>query len=100
MTLSNLTLALPKIAIIGRPNVGKSCLFNRLAKQKIAITSHLSGTTRDTNYTYISLLSPNQSNALAKDQAEPKQEANALLIDTGGIELKNKDELFLEVGKR
>lgn len=35
------------IALLGKPNVGKSSLFNRLAKERIAITSDLSGTTRD-----------------------------------------------------
>lgn len=87
----------PKIAIIGRPNVGKSCLFNRLAKQKIAITSDISGTTRDTNYTHIYLL-PQASKQNGDDATQnPK---SALLIDTGGIEQKSKDELFLQVGAK
>ncbi len=41
------------IILIGKPNVGKSSLFNRMARQRIAITSDISGTTRDTNKTQI-----------------------------------------------
>lgn len=70
------------IAIVGKPNVGKSSLFNRLAKSRIAITSDISGTTRDTNATEIII-----------------SDKKARLIDTGGIE-KTTDELFAKVAKK
>jgi len=56
------------IAIIGRPNVGKSTLFNKLTKSRKAIVSDFSGLTKDRNYEYISL-----------------GNKKSLLIDTGGI---------------
>ena len=56
------------IAIIGRPNVGKSTLFNKLTKSRQAIVSDFSGLTKDRNYGYISF-----------------GEQKSLLIDTGGI---------------
>lgn len=58
-----------KIAIIGRPNVGKSSLFNRLLKKRDAITSDLAGTTRDVKKRIALILNK---------QAE--------LLDTGGLD--------------
>lgn len=60
------------VAIVGRPNVGKSSIFNRLAGQKLAITDDASGITRDRLYARCEWL----------DQQFD-------LIDTGGIELSN-----------
>lgn len=60
------------VAIVGRPNVGKSSLFNRLAGDKLAITDDASGVTRDRLY--------------AKCEWLDQQFA---IIDTGGIELSD-----------
>ncbi|ECL3645070.1 ribosome biogenesis GTPase Der [Campylobacter jejuni] len=68
------------IILIGKPNVGKSSLFNRMARQRIAITSDISGTTRDTNKTQIHINSK-----------------KAMLIDSGGLD--ESDELFKNVKK-
>ncbi|MBZ7950028.1 ribosome biogenesis GTPase Der [Campylobacter molothri] len=68
------------IILIGKPNVGKSSLFNRMAKRRIAITSEISGTTRDTNKTEVCIGSK-----------------SAFIIDSGGLD--ESDELFRNVKK-
>lgn len=68
------------IAIVGRPNAGKSSLFNRFCKQRIAITSEIAGTTRDVKKARILL-----------------QDLPFLLFDTGGLD--DKDALFQSVSK-
>ena len=65
-----------KIAIIGRPNVGKSTLFNRLAGRKIAIVHDQPGVTRD------------RREALAK-----LRDLDLRIIDTAGYEYSNEDNL-------
>jgi len=63
---------LPIVAIIGKPNVGKSTLFNRMVGYRKAIVSPTPGTTRDRHYAQI-------------DGTKPY-----LLVDTGGIESKTE----------
>ena len=69
-------MPVPRLAIIGRPNVGKSSLFNRLAGRRISIVDPTPGVTRDRITTLVELLPPPERRA-----EEPRF---AELMDTGG----------------
>ncbi len=71
--------ALPKFAIIGQPNVGKSSLLNALVGQERTIVSDIAGTTRDTIHTHYNLF-----------------QKEFVLIDTAGIRRKTKVNEDLE----
>ena len=70
----------PIVAVVGRPNVGKSTLFNALAGEKIAIVKDTPGITRDRIYADITWL-----------------DMNFTLIDTGGIEPESKDIILSQM---
>ena len=67
----------PIVAVVGRPNVGKSTLFNALAGERISIVQDTPGVTRDRIYADVTWLN-----------------YNFTLIDTGGIEPESKDLLL------
>lgn len=69
-------MSLPRLAIIGRPNVGKSSLFNRLAGKRISIVDPTPGVTRDRVSTVIELHGPSETGTDAPRWVE--------LMDTGG----------------
>ncbi len=74
---------LPKIAIVGRPNVGKSALFNRICQKRISIVDEAEGITRDRLYAEADLF------------GRP-----FILIDTGGIDLSGKIPFAEEVRRQ
>ena len=73
-------MAKPMVAVVGRPNVGKSTLFNKLVGQRISIVEDTPGVTRDRIY------------------ANCEWQGNTfLLVDTGGIEPQTDDGLLLHM---
>ncbi|HCW71846.1 MAG TPA: ribosome biogenesis GTPase Der, partial [Gammaproteobacteria bacterium] len=64
-------MGLPVISLVGRPNVGKSTLFNRLSKSRQALVSDFEGLTRDRQYTEVLL--------------DDDSETFVTIIDTGGL---------------
>lgn len=73
----------PIVAVVGRPNVGKSTLFNRLAGRRIAIVEDTPGVTRDRIYADVEWLNH-----------------SFVLIDTGGIEPYSKDLLVSQMRRQ
>ena len=76
-------MANPLIALVGRPNVGKSTFFNKVAGRKISITEDRPGVTRDRLY--------------ADAEWRGKR---FTMVDTGGIELKSDDIMWKEIAKQ
>ena len=73
----------PTVAIVGRPNVGKSTLFNKITGQRISIVEDTPGVTRDRIYADASWL-----------------DKHFTLIDTGGIEPASKDEILVQMRRQ
>ena len=73
----------PIVSIVGRPNVGKSTLFNRIAGAPIAIVEDLPGTTRDRIFADVRVL-----------------DNEITLIDTGGLEPVPGSEMSRKIKKQ
>lgn len=73
-------MAKPIVAIVGRPNVGKSTLFNVLANERISIVEDTPGVTRDRLYATTEWL-----------------DREFIIIDTGGIEIANADKIAVSI---
>src|SRR5436305_10890247 len=82
-TLTESAVSLPIVAIVGRPNVGKSSLFNCLAGRRISIVDPTAGVTRDRVSTLV--------------EADGRYFE---VMDTGGIGIQDADNLTAEVERQ
>ncbi|MFK7765874.1 MAG: ribosome biogenesis GTPase Der [Mariniblastus sp.] len=73
-------MSLPQVSIVGRPNVGKSSIFNWLAGRRLAIVDDMAGVTRD------------RMNVMLEEEGRYFE-----IVDTGGIGLNDVDELEEEI---
>ena len=73
----------PLVAIVGRPNVGKSTFFNKVTGQRLSIVENVPGVTRDRLYADAEWCGKSFT-----------------LIDTGGIEIKSQDEMWTHIKKQ
>ncbi len=73
-------MAKPLVAIVGRPNVGKSTFFNKIAGKRISIVEDVPGVTRDRIYADVEWMG-----------------RRFTMIDTGGIDLHSKDVLLSQI---
>ncbi len=76
-------MAKPLVAIVGRPNVGKSTFFNKVVGKKISIVENIPGVTRDRLYADAEWCGRRFS-----------------IVDTGGLELKSADEMWVHIQKQ
>src|ERR1700722_3610203 len=83
MSLEEKSVAIPQVAFVGRPNVGKSSLFNWLAGRRIAIVDPTAGVTRDRVSTAVQM-----------------GDRWFELVDTGGMGIKDVDDLTADVERQ
>jgi len=85
-------MSIPVVAIVGRPNVGKSTLFNRLVGKRQAIVDGQPGVTRDR--IYASCTWDDESPA---GSGSPAGKRSFILVDTGGLELDATEEMSVQM---
>ena len=76
-------MAKPLVAVVGRPNVGKSTFFNKMAGRRVSIVDDMPGVTRDRIYTDVEWCG-----------------YAFTLVDTGGIELKSEDSMWSHIRRQ